>query len=439
MQTPNGYGHLGHNSLCVEYKAIESLQSYALNARTHSPKQIRQIAESIKTFGFNNPVLIDNDGTLIAGHARMEAARMAGMDQVPVIYLRHLSPAQKRAYIIADNKLAENAGWDFEILSGELQAILELDVEIDLTLTGFETGEIDTLLVGAQTIDAQEVIPDPPDSPVSRPGDIWVLGKHRLICADATRAESYDALLGECRPQMIFTDPPYNVPINGHVCGNGKIKHEEFEMASGEMSAAEFTAFLGTVYRNLARYSKDGSLHYICMDWRHMREMMEAASVYDELKNLCVWNKNNGGMGSLYRSKHELVFVYKNGTAPHINNVELGKNGRYRTNVWDYAGVNSFQNAEDLKLHPTVKPVAMIQDAILDCTRRGDSVLDVFGGSGSTLIAAQRAGRQAFLMELSPKYVDVIIARYQKETGDIAVRESDGATFDAAGEVSHDK
>jgi DNA modification methylase len=238
------------------------------------------------------------------------------------------------------------------------------------------------------------------------------------------------------KAQMVFTDPPYNVPISGHVCGNGAQQHDEFKMASGEMSKPEFTAFLSKVFESLCNHTSDGSLHYICMDWRHMQELMQAGEVYRELKNLCVWNKTNGGMGSLYRSKHELVFVYKNGKEPHINNINLGKNGRYRTNVWDYAGVNTFENTEDLKLHPTVKPVALIQDAILDCTKRGQIVLDSFGGSGSTLIAAERAHRKAFLMELEPKYVDVIVRRYQELTGDDAVH-ADGMTFAQKEEARH--
>ncbi len=269
-------------------------------------------------------------------------------------------------------------------------------------------------------------------------GDLWYLGSHRVLCADATEATSYEVLMSGAKARLIFTDQPYNVKIDGHVCGNGKIKHSEFKMASGEMSEAEFTDFLDSVFHHQRSHSANGSLHYICMDWRHMRELMEAGKQYDEFKNLCVWNKTNGGMGSLYRSKHELVFVYKNGKNPHINNIELGKNGRYRTNVWDYAGINTFQNNDDLKMHPTVKPIAMIKDAILDCSKHGDIVLDVFGGSGSTLLAAEQCHRTAHLMELDPKFVDVIIERYQITTGKKA-KHSDGSTFDEKKEIRNEQ
>lgn len=428
MNKVHAFAHLGQN-LQIHYLNCSELKPYKNNARTHSKKQIQQIANSMQEFGFTNPILIDADHNIIAGHGRIETAKAIGMDQVPVIYLGHLTEAQRRAYIIVDNKLAENAGWDFEILQSEIQAIADLDLDFDLTLIGFETAEIDGFLMSNETPAEEPHIPEPPKHPVSQLGDLWYLSHHILYCGDATKPESYERLLESERAQAIFTDPPYNVPVNGHICGNGKVKHNEFKMASGEMSEAEFTQFLQTTFQNLKHYSVDGSLHYICMDWRHIKEITAAGEIYDDFKNLCVWNKTNGGMGSLYRSKHELVFVYKNGTAPHINNVELGKHGRYRTNVWDYAGVNTFQNTKDLELHPTVKPVAMIEDAILDCTKRGDIVLDVFGGSGSTLIAAERSGRKARVMELDPKYVDVIITRYQEETGQEAIHE-DGQAFD---------
>jgi DNA modification methylase len=268
--------------------------------------------------------------------------------------------------------------------------------------------------------------------PVSRPGDLWKLGSHRLLCGDATDAESFALLLGDARAEMVFTDPPYNVPIGGHVSGLGKIQHAEFAMASGEMSESAFIGFLATVMRNLADFSIDGSIHYLCMDWRHSFELLTAArGVYTDLKNLCVWNKDNGGMGSLYRSKHELVFVYKNGTAPHVNNVELGKHGRYRTNVWGYAGVNSFgkNRTSELAMHPTVKPVALVADAIKDCSTRGGIVLDCFAGSGSTLIAAERTGRRGYAIEYEPKYVDVAIRRFEDLTGEDAVHLASGLTF----------
>jgi DNA modification methylase len=261
---------------------------------------------------------------------------------------------------------------------------------------------------------------EPGVPPVTQAGDLWQLGRHRLLCADATRPESLATLMGRERAQMVFTDPPYNVPIDGHASGLGSAKHSEFAMASGEMSEAEFIAFLGRTLSLLARHSISGALHYIFMDWRHLYELLTAGRrVYHELKNLCAWVKSNGGMGSLYRSQHELIAVFKNGSAPHINNVELGRYGRNRTNVWVYVGMNSFgaERAELLSTHPTVKPVQLVEDAILDCSRRGGLVLDAFMGSGTTLIAAERAGRRAFGLEIETRYVDLTLQRFRSFTG----------------------
>ena len=425
MSKQQSFAHLGAE-LNVAYLQRDDLKPHKSNARTHSPKQLKQIASSIKEFGFTNPILIDTDHNIIAGHGRVEAARQIGLESLPVIYLHHLTEAQKRAYMIADNKLAENAGWDFELLESELKFITDLDLNFDLTLTGFEMAEIDTMLISRVTDEADQNIPALQAKPITKLGDIWHLGPHKIICGDATQPETYQRLMGDEKAHMVFTDPPYNVPVSGHVCGNGKVQHDEFAMGSGEMSQEQFTAFLKSCFENLCAYSSNGSLHYVCMDWRHMEEMLAAGKTYTELKNLCVWNKTNGGMGSLYRSKHELVFVFKHGKKPHVNNIELGKNGRYRTNVWDYAGVNTFGTAKDLEMHPTVKPVAMIKDAILDCSKRGGIILDAFGGSGSTLIAAEQTGRKARLIELDPKYVDVIVRRYEELTGNKA-QKSDGS------------
>ena len=426
--------------LAVTYLAIADLKPYARNPRTHSKKQIKQIADSIQTFGWTNPILIDAAGGVIAGHGRLEAAKQLGIERVPTIRIEDLTEAQKRAYVIADNRLAELAGWDDELLAIELQLLSTLDLDFDLDLTGFETAEID-LLIGSLEADDRPAEPEPafegPDRSqpaVSVPGDIWRLGDHVLLCGDALKAECYATLMGGEKAKMVFTDPPYNVPIAGHVSGLGKIKHDDFAMASGEMSESEFIGFLRTAFGHMADFSVDGSLHYLCMDWRHAYELLDAArGVYSELKNLCVWNKDNGGMGSLYRSKHELVFVFKNGTAKHVNNVELGRYGRNRTNVWDYAGANSLSSdrANDLALHPTVKPVALVADAILDASKRGGIILDPFAGSGSTLLAAEKIGRRARAIELDPYYVDTIIRRFQKGTGKEAVISDSGLPFDA--------
>lgn len=420
--------------LKITYRKVADLKPYAGNARTHSGKQIEQIAASIRQFGFTNPVLIDGDDGIVAGHGRVTAARRLGHDEVPVIELAHLSEAERRAYVIADNRLAELAGWDDEILAIELQALSDMDLDFDLEIIGFETAEIDLLLdegdIGDR--DPADDVPEPTPGPaITRPGDIWHLGNHKLICGDALDAESYRLLMGEDRARAVFTDPPYNVKIDGHVCGSGKVKHREFAMASGEMDKSGFTDFLHAALAAMANVSLDGAIHFVCMDWRHMDELSAAgAEVYTELKNLVVWAKTNGGMGTFYRSRHELIFVYKVGTAKHLNTFGLGETGRYRTNVWDYPGVNSFGgNQEDLALHPTVKPVALVADAIRDVTRRGDIVLDGFGGSGTTLTAAERTGRVARLIELDPHYCDVICRRFEAQTGQPARLAGTDQTF----------
>ena len=423
-------------NLTINHQNVDALEPRATNPRTHSKKQIRQIPDSIERFGFTNPILVDDAGGIVAGHGRIEAAKLLGVETVPTIRLEDLTEAEIRAYVIADNKLTENAGWDREMLAAEFQGLLELDIDFDITITGFEMPEIDILIGELDTDDGEDPADDVPavadGPPVTRPGDIWRIGKHRLICGDALDPASYARLLDGAEAQMVFTDPPYNVPIEGHVSGLGKVKHREFAMASGEMTEDQFTAFLATAFQNLAGNSADGAIQFICNDWRHMGEVIAAGGqAYTELKNLCVWSKTNGGMGSLYRSQHELVFVYKVGTAPHINNVELGRHGRYRTNVWTYAGINSFGKDRDaeLALHPTVKPVKLVADAILDCSKRGGIVLDAFAGSGTTLIAADRTGRRGYGIELDPHYCDVIVRRLTTAAKVEAIHAETGKTF----------
>lgn len=421
--------------LNVSYKDPGLLKPCDQNARTHSDKQIQQIKASIETFGFTNPIILDENDTVIAGNGRLRAAKELKMKEVPVVRLEHLSEAQKRAYIIADNRLAELAGWDKDILAIELQFLVEQEeLNFDIGVIGFETAEIDVL------IDGIDKVPDPLDEApaladdkpaITQSGDLWILGKHRIYCGDALEEESYKALMDGELADLVFTDAPYNVKIDGHVGNSGTIKHREFGMASGEMDKAQFTAFLTTAHTNMASYIRNGSILFSCMDWRHLLEILNAgAQAGLELKNLCVWVKDNGGMGSLYRSRHELVLVFKKPGEAHVNNVQLGKHGRYRTNVWEYAGVNSFAGSQgDLALHPTVKPVSMVMDAIKDCSRNGDIVLDPFGGSGTTLIAAHKTRRQARLIELDPLYCDVIIRRFQDLTGQDAVHAASGKTF----------
>lgn len=404
----------------IELVAICDLNPWSRNARTHSRKQIRQIADSIETFGFTNPVLIDEHRTILAGHGRVAAAQVLGVVEVPCLRLDHMSEAEKRAYVLADNKLALNAGWDDDLLAAELGALMADDaLGFDLSITGFSIPEIDSLMDAVEPKDpdnpADDQVPDDVPARV-QPGDIWQLGRHRVICGDALDARVVNELMAGEAARMVFADPPYSVPIEGHVGNSGKTRHREFAMAAGEMTTEEFTTFLERAMRNLADHSVDGSIHFLCMDWRHMAEMLKAGrEVYTELKNLIVWAKDNGGMGSFYRSRHELIFAFKKGDAPHINTFELGQHGRYRTNVWQYRGVNTMREGrmEELSLHPTVKPAQMIADAIRDVSGRGDIVLDTFGGAGSTLIAAERTRRRGYFCELDPIYCDRTLARWE--------------------------
>jgi DNA modification methylase len=421
-------------NLEITYLSLGSLTPANRNARTHSRKQIGQIADSLKTFGWTNPVLISDEGKIVAGHGRVEAAKLLGMAEVPTIRLSKLNREQCRIYALADNRLAELAGWDRNLLALELGELCKIELDIDVELTGFEMAEIDVLLDEAREPDSADNIPevDTAKPPVTRPGDIWMLGEHRLICGDALEDVTYQSLMRGALADLVFCDPPYNVPINGHVSGLGKVQHREFAMASGEMTEQEFIAFLTAVFQLLAKHGRDGSISFQCIDWRHLYEMLTAGrQVYTELKNLCVWAKSNGGMGSLYRSRHELICVFKRGTAPHSNNVELGRFGRNRTNVWEFDGMSSVGAARDeaLALHPTVKPVALVADAVLDCSNRGGIVLDAFLGSRTTLLAAERTGRKCFGIEIDPVYVDVAVCRWEKFTKKVAVLESCGRSF----------
>lgn len=430
-----------HHRVSVFYRAIEDLKLDPKNPRLHSPRQIRQIARSIEAFGFNVPVLIDANLKVIAGHGRILACQQIGRTEVPTITLEHLTEAQARAFMIADNRLTENSVWDDRLLAEQLKDLAVLDLDFSLEATGFEMGEIDLRIEsltaeGEAKDDPADAIPLATNAPaVSHPGDLWLLGRHRVLCGSALDDGCYEMLMGKQKAAMVFTDPPYNVPIEGNVSGLGAIHHREFAMASGEMSEAEFTAFLLRICTLLASHSVSGSIHFICMDWRHMSEVLSAGrQAYTELKNVCVWTKDNGGMGSLYRSQHELVFVFKSGVERHRNNVQLGQFGRNRSNVWHYPGANSFsrsgQEGNLLALHPTVKPVAMVADAILDCSARGDVVLDNFLGSGTTVMAAERTGRRCYGLEIDPLYVDTIVRRWQAYTGDRARHGTSGKAFD---------
>ena len=418
----------------IENVALNQIRAYAKNAKNHPESQIQQIAASIRQFGFNNPILADENLEIIAGHGRMAAAQILGLDTVPVIRLAHLSEAQKRAYRLADNKIAENGGWNADLLRLEISELEQICGDLDISLTGFSDVELDVLSMDdRQAADpkANNVPYVPENEIVTRPGDVWCISDHRIICGNSLDAETFEKLLGTRQADMVLQDPPYNVKISGHVCGSGNVQHKEFQMASGEMSTDEFTQFLRKNFELCAKHSRPGALQYNFMDWRHMGEILAAGTgAFSGLINMCVWCKSSGGMGSLYRSQHELCFIFKNGEDAHVNNVKLGSNGRYRTNVWQYAGVNAFgRHKNDIKMHPTVKPVEMLKDAILDVTRRGDIVLDAFLGSGSTLIAAHQSKRVCYGIELDPLYVDTSIRRFFDLFGIDAIHEASGKTY----------
>ncbi|MEW9921834.1 site-specific DNA-methyltransferase [Marimonas sp. MJW-29] len=417
--------------LHFQYVSTDALTVNLRNARTHDRKQIQQIAASIREFGFTNPILVDTDGVLIAGHGRLEAARFLNLETVPVIRVAHLPEPARRALMLADNKIALNAGWNMDLLAAELTDLGDLELGFDIEVTGFEAAEIDIILDAARNDGEDSETAAEPESgtPTTAPGDLWQLGPHRVLCGDARSCEDVLRLMGDERADAGFTDPPYNVRIHGHVGGKGKTRHREFEVASGEMTSDEFAVFLQATLGFGSEFSKAGSVWFVCMDWRHLPEMLTAGrSVFETQLNLCVWAKTNGGMGSLYRSQHELVLVYRAGKGRHRNNVSLGRYGRNRTNIWRYPGVNTFRKGrmDELRAHPTAKPVAMVRDALLDVTKRGDLVLDPFMGAGATLMAAEASGRRAFGLEIDPAYVDVILRRWRDATGEEPVRLSDG-------------
>ena len=426
--------------LCIEYIAPSTLKANPLNPRVHPPRQIKALCRSIREHGFAVPVLIDREGRLIAGHARIEAALKVGLSEVPVVQLDQLSEAQARSLMIADNQLTDMSRWDPDLLAQNFRLLAVEGLDLDLEATGFSMGEIDLILDPATTVPED----DPDDAPmapgvgppVNQVGDQWRLGKdgrHHLGCDSALDPAVWKELLAGEKAMMSISDVPYNVRIAGNVSGLGRIRHGEFVMASGEMHTDEYEEFLAVAFRNLVAHSESGSLHYAFIDWKHLGEMQTAGDrVFTELKNVCVWDKGRGGMGSLYRSAHEFVFVWKAGKGRHRNNVELGRHGRNRTNVWSYPGIGTFRHSDEgdlLALHPTVKPVRLIADAILDVTARGDIVLDAFLGSGTTIIAAERVGRRCFGVELDPAYADVAIRRFERHSGEEAVHVASGRAF----------
>lgn len=437
--------------LVITYLALSALIIYPRNPRHHPLRQIKQIARSMEVFGFVVPLLVDRNNNIVSGHGRFLAAQSLGFTEAPVIRLEHLTEAQAKAFRIADNRLTETSLWDDRLLAESLKELSELELDFSIEDTGFDVAEIDLRIEGlneksSDPEDEADALPPLAAQPISRPGDFWLLGKHRLLCGTALSSGAYERLMQGERAATVVTDPPFNVRIDGHASGLGAVHHREFLMASGEMTSGRYTGFLLTALTLLVMHSIEGSIHYIFIDWRHLFELLSAGKqAYTELKNLCVWVKDGAGMGSFYRSQHELILVFKHGTAPHRNNVQLGKFGRSRTNVWNYPCAKTFSRQSDegnlAALHPTVKPVKLVADAILDCSARDDIVLDPFLGSGTTLIAAERVGRVCYGMELDPLYVDTAIRRWQAYTGDQAIHAATGKRFDtltAETKVAHD-
>ncbi|AMJ61099.1 hypothetical protein AXW83_13070 [Bosea sp. PAMC 26642] len=420
-------------NLAIEHVPIGSLKLYKRALRDHSPAYIDELKSSMKTLGVVQPLVIDADGEIIGGSGLYKAARALNYKTLPVVRISHLDDAQKRLLRIALGRLAEKSKWDKKQLGLEFGELIEiqhtLELDLDLVVTGFGMPEIDQLvqvaLVGGEDA-ADEAMPaEVPKNPVSQLGDIWLLDEHRLICGDARDPAVYEALLGDKRAAMAIQDAPYDVAISGNVAKSGK--HREFVMGSGELGA-NFLPFLIAFLTASTAFLVPGGYQYCFMDWRHMAEMLAAGEGAGlELKNLCVWNKGAGAMGSFYRSQHELVFVFKDPRQSGVNNVQLGRFGRNRTNVWDYPGAPSLR--KELKLHPTPKNVAMIADAVRDVTHRNDIVLDSFSGSGTTIIACAKIGRWAHVIELDRGYVDVAVRRWEVWSGGCARHATTGLSF----------
>ncbi|TMJ20535.1 MAG: DNA methylase N-4 [Alphaproteobacteria bacterium] len=424
------------NHLQIEMVPHGSIHPNPQNPRRHNRKQRGQMKSSLRRFGFKGALIVDKEtGMILAGNALWEAAGELGMDEVPVIRASFATEADRRAFILAHNKLADLSSFDAEIVAEELKFLF--DSGYDFEVTGFTTNDLDFSIVSEPEPNEIIELPDPNARAVSRLGDLWHVGPHRILCGNSLDTVSYEALLADELADMIFSDPPYGVRINGHVSGLGKIRHREFEMMSGEQSPAELIAFFRRIFRNCVQFSRAASIHYHCIDWRHARQMQDAADgVYTEFKQLVVWDKGSGAMGAFYRSQHELILVFKSGRGRHTNNFELGQQ-RYRTNIWRYDGAAQFRKGrqEDLEAHPSVKSTAMVIDAIRDCSNTGDLILDPFAGSGTTAAAAHHAGRRCATVEIDPLYVDTALKRLCKVTGRPAIH-ADGRTFD---EVAADR
>ncbi len=419
----------------VDYVSPSLLKAPERRLRRRSRAKLAALARSIADFGFLIPIVVDPQLKIVAGIGRWEAALELKLTSIPIIRVDHLSDAQLRIFAIADNRLPEGVRWDNDALLLEIEEI-ELDApELELTSSGFEMAEIDMLYGRARTeelADLDEPAAVLPGPAINRAGDVWRLGNHLLACGDARDKALMDRIVGARKARLLLSDSPWNLKIDGVVSGNGKVKHADFAMAAGEMTPSEFRQFLIDFLAASLPHLMDGALAYLFMDWRNLDTLCAAAAEMKlEQKNLLVWCKDSPGMGTLYRSQHELIGLFKHGSAPHLNNIELGRHGRNRSNVLQYPGMNGFGRgrAQALAMHPTSKPISLLADIMLDTSAAGDLILDPFGGSGSTLIAAEKMGRHSCLVELDPHYADAIIRRFESLTGEDAVQSKSGQTF----------
>jgi len=405
----------------IEYRRIDALVPYARNSRTHSDDQVAQIAASIREFGWTNPILVDGENGIIAGHGRLLAARKLGSETVPVIELAGLTDAQKRAYIIADNKLAMNAGWDDELLALEFSELADLG--FDLNLTGFSADEIAALEpeeIPAGLTD-EDYVPEVQPEPISKIGDVWVLGKHRVMCGDSTSIDAVEKLMAGQKADMVFTDPPYGMSYGGGALAGstpkGALVKAHGMILGDDKTGDELISLVRDAIASAVVVSKSGAATYICFPWRTYSEFESAIEECGLKASACiVWDKKSIGLGNAnYRPQHEFIFYCKGGS---------WYGDKAQSDVWSMS-----RGATGKYVHPTQKPVELIEQALNNSSKGGDNVLDVFGGSGSTLVACEKTGREARLMELDPKYCDVIVKRWQEFTGKDAVLETDGRTF----------